>query len=114
MNKQCTKPNSYSVRPDVDWDWEVKVPLVAAVMTDEVDFVEMLLNAGAKLLLPQNGANPDQCSPGASATTPIHIAVMEEECVIDAEVLETPIKFGVNVNARFNEGYPLAHVGLAT
>lgn len=130
VNRPCTKPDSCNLPqdPDGDWDWDLKVPLVAAVMTGKIKFVEMILNAGAKLnahtsrclefavrdrsndivrLLLQNGANPNQVSPDNEATTPIHTAVMCENYDIDTEVLKTLIEFGANVNASSGQGYPL-------
>ncbi|RSL96197.1 hypothetical protein CDV31_013577 [Fusarium ambrosium] len=128
VNKQCTKPSSSDRYNDWGWDWDLNVPLVAAVLTDEVEFVRMLFDAGAELdtqtsrclefavqhrsndivrLLLEKGANPNQVSPGSKATTPIHIAVMCEDYELDTEVLKTLIEFGADVNASSGEGYPL-------
>ncbi|KAM6511189.1 hypothetical protein FALCPG4_016192 [Fusarium falciforme] len=128
VNKPCTKPTSYDLPQHLDWDWDLTVPLVAAVMTDDVEFVQMLLDAGARLdgqtsrcldlavrsrsgdivqLLLQYGANPNQISLGSKAVAPIHAAVMAEDWSVDTEVLATLIAFGANVNASSGEGYPL-------
>ncbi|RSL62978.1 hypothetical protein CEP53_004589 [Fusarium sp. AF-6] len=128
VNKPCTKPSSSDVYHDWGWNWDLNVPLVAAVLTDEVEFVQMLFDAGAELnaqtsrclklavqyrsndivrLLLENGADPNQASPGSEAITPIHIAVRCEDYDLDTEVLKTLIEFGADVNANSGEGYPL-------
>lgn len=94
-------------------------------MTDDAEFVQMLLDAGARLdgqtsrcldlavrghivqLLLQYGANPNQISLGSKAVAPIHAAVMAEDWTVDTEVLATLIAFGANVNGSSGEGYPL-------
>ncbi|RTE84046.1 hypothetical protein BHE90_001465 [Fusarium euwallaceae] len=129
VNKPCIKPSSSDVYNDWGWDWDLNVPLVAAVLTDEVEFVQMLFDAGAQLnaqtsrclgfavqhrsndivrLLLEKGANPNQVCLGRKATTtPIHMAVMRDDYDLDTEVLKTLIEFGADVNASSGEGYPL-------
>ncbi|KAJ4218152.1 hypothetical protein NW759_008745 [Fusarium solani] len=123
VNRTSTKPGTGSIFHHANWDRTV--PLMEAVLTGEAKFVQMLLDAGAKLnahssrclqfaikircndivrLLLQNGANPDEIPPDEEATTPIHTAIMYD---VDTKVLKTLIEFGANVNASSDEGYPL-------
>ncbi|WAO96178.1 Clr5 domain-containing protein [Fusarium falciforme] len=126
VNRPCTKPDFYSLPEYVHRDQTV--PLVEAVLTREVKFVQMLLDAGAKLhahssrclelaiqnrsndivrLLLQNGVNPNQIFAGEEAVTPIHAAIIDKDEFIETDVLKTLIEFGANVNACSEKGYPL-------
>ncbi|KAI8651958.1 Clr5 domain-containing protein [Fusarium sp. Ph1] len=128
VNKQCIKPSEILLGDAYsDWRWHINFPLIAAVDTGEVEFVEMLLDAGAKFndqasrclelavqnrfidiiqVLLHNGADPNQVGPD-SEMTPLQSAVLEEMEEIDLRVVKIVIAAGADVNACSGGKYPL-------
>ncbi|KAJ3459084.1 hypothetical protein MRS44_015157 [Fusarium solani] len=128
VNKRCAYPSEYSLLEDnVNWNWDITSPLMAAIETREVKFVEMLLDAGAELnnqashclqlavenrsidiiqILLRNGVDLNKF-PTAFEKTPLQFAVLEEEEEIDLKVIKILIAAGADVNAVSCGDYPL-------